>query len=140
MSDLNSYYALVEECLKEIGIQDPDKVKWMPGMWHFSLGSAKITIAVKEDLRIKTNTFTVVSPVTVMPKEKRLEFYEELLRLNYKMGDVALASMGGFVCVFAGRELEGLDKSEVLRTFQRVATSADYLDDYLQNKYNLPQV
>jgi predicted nucleic acid-binding Zn finger protein len=77
----------------------------------------------------------MLAPVCDVPTERQAEFTMELLSLNHTLYGVGFTVYGGKSYIKAIRELEGLDKSEVRSTFDRVGIYADDYDDVLKAKY-----
>ena len=77
----------------------------------------------------------MLAPVCDVPTENQTAFLTELLTTNHILYGVAFTIYGNKAYIKAIRELDGLDKSEVKSTFDRVGIYADDYDDVLKAKY-----
>lgn len=131
---------LVETHLEAEGLQlDKVRLKTKDGhpAWAFTQGSAAVRVHLlpaPEDRPY--NYFQVVSPVVVVPQEKREQLFKRLLELNAdELWMCAFALRGDHVLITADRTTVDLDRSEVVEMIERVAQYSDKFDDELVNDF-----
>jgi hypothetical protein len=140
MNSIEHYYNLVEEVLKDYQIDPATARGQQPGQWNLKWGSAKVWVDIfqSKDAQgnlIQSGYFQVMAPVCEVPVNNQHLFTKELLEANHSLYGVAFSIFKENAYVKALRELEGLDKSEVKATFDRVGIYADEWDDKLKTKY-----
>jgi hypothetical protein len=136
------YYNLVEEVLTEYRI-DPTTARGTdPGQWNLKLGSANVWVDVFQTKDAQGNAtnygyFQVMAPVCQVPVNNQHLFTKELLEINHSLYGVSFTIFKENAYIKSIRELQGLDKSEVKSTFDRVSIYADEWDDKLRTKYSI---
>ena len=140
MQAIQHYYNLVEEVIRDLGV-DPAAARGdQAGQWNMRLGSASVWIDVFQSKDASGNLIDygymqILAPVCDVPADRAAEFTMELLQLNHTLYGVGFTVYANKSYIKAIRELEGLDKSEVRATFDRVGIYADDHDDRLKAKY-----
>ena len=140
MQAIQHYYNLVEEVIRDLGV-DPAVARGdQAGQWNMRLGSAPVWIDVFQSKDASGNFMDygymqILAPVCDVPADRQAEFTLELLETNHILYGVAFTIFKGKSYIKSIRELEGLDKSEVRATFDRVGIYADDYDDKLKAKY-----
>jgi hypothetical protein len=76
-----------------------------------------------------------MAPVCDVPVNNQHLFTKELLEINHSLYGVSFTIYSEKAYIKSIRELEGLDKSEIKSTFDRVGIYADEWDDKLKTKY-----
>jgi hypothetical protein len=138
---IQQYYNKVEEVFSEVYKIDPATTRGAaPGQWNLKLGSASIWVDVFQSKDAQGNLlqagyFQVLAPVCDVPVNNQHLFTKELLEINHSLYGVAFTIFKDVAYIKAIRELEGLDKSEIRATFDRVSIYADDWDDKLKAKY-----
>lgn len=138
MSTIAPYVEMVEDCIRDLGL-DPTTVRGQKeGQWDLVRGSARVWIDVWHIERENRPYIQAMSPVMKMPPESRwAEFYQELAEINYKLYGCAFCKYNEWIYLKVIRECEGLDKSEAFAMITRIGNYADDYDDYLKNKYEM---
>jgi hypothetical protein len=137
---MQHYYTLLEEVLTEYKI-DPTTARGdQPGQWNLKLGSASVWVDMFQSKDAQGNLanygyFQVMAPVCDVPVNNQHIFTKELLEVNHSLYGVSFTIFKDKTYIKAIRELQGLDKSEVKSTFDRVGIYADEWDDKLKAKY-----
>lgn len=132
--DLKIYFNLVDDCIKELGV-DPDITRAdKQGQWDLYLGSAHVMIDVFE-MDNGWGYFQAIAPICMVPEQRAVEFYTEVLETNHKLFGVGFTKFKDWIYIKTIRELAGIDKDEILAMLQRVGSYADEYDDLLKNKY-----
>ena len=140
MQAIQHYYNLVEEVIRDLGV-DPTTARGdQAGQWNMRLGSAAVWIDVfqskdADGKLVDYGYMQILAPVCDVPTDRQAEFTLELLQTNHVLYGVAFTIYGNKSYIKSIRELEGLDKSEVRATFDRVGIYADDYDDKLKAKY-----
>jgi hypothetical protein len=137
---IQHYFNLVEEVLTDYKI-DPAAARGpKPGQWNLKLGSANVWVDIFEstDAQGKPYGFMqVMAPVCDVPVNNQHIFTKELLEVNHSLHGVGFTIYKDKAYMKSFRELQGLDKSEVISTLNNVGRSADEWDDKLKTKYTI---
>jgi hypothetical protein len=137
---IQHYYNMIEEVLTEYKI-DPALCRGQqPGQWNLKLGSANIWVDVFQSKDAQGNLtnygyLQVVAPICEVPINNQHLFTKELLEINHTLYGVSFTIFKDQAYIKSIRELQGLDKSEVKSTFDRIGIYADQWDDKLKTKY-----
>ncbi|MGB0930384.1 MAG: YbjN domain-containing protein [Chitinophagales bacterium] len=135
MSDGTQYFAIVEDCIKKLGI-DPATTKGQKdGQWNLTKGSVKVYIDIMYIEREKRHYFQVLTPVMQLPSSNTDNLTLELLQINHQLYGAAFTVYNRHVCVKAIRECDGLDVNEAFAAITRVGNYGDHYDDILKKKY-----
>lgn len=135
MSNHTQYHAIVEKCIKELGL-DPATVRGeKSGQWNLTKGSVKVYIDLILNEKDKKTYFQVLAPVMKMPTSNRDNLTLELLQINHHIYGSAFTVFNDFVCLKSIRECEGLDAEEAFLTITRIGNYADHYDDILKKRY-----
>jgi len=133
--DLSVYYAMVDNCIKELGV-DPEACRGQnPGQWNLKKGSADVWIDVFKRPEDYFGYYQCMAPVCPVPKANIEQFYQEILEINHTLYGVGFTKFKDWVYVKVIRELEGIDEKEMIAMMRRVGTYADDYDDHFKNKY-----
>lgn len=131
--DLTAYYKMVENCITKIGV-DPVKCRGaQEGQWNLKRGSANVWI----DIFIINGYgyFQCMGPISPIPQERQVEFYEEVLEINHKLYGVGMTKFKDWIYIKTIRETDGLDENEIMAQINRIGTYADDYDDVFREKY-----
>jgi hypothetical protein len=134
------YYHLLEEVLREYKI-DPSAARGQqPGQWNLKLGSATVWVDIFQSKDAQGNPtqygyFQALAPICEVPVNNQNAFTRELLEVNHSLYGVGFTIYKDWAYIKAIRELQGLDKSEIKATFDRVSIYSDDWDDKLKTKY-----
>ena len=135
MEAIDKYYTLVENTIRNFGV-DPGICRGdKPGQWNLKKGSASIWVDIWKLDDKDYGYIQIMGPVCEVPEERKVEFYEELMEQNHTLYSCALTKHEKWIYVKSIRELEGLSESEIDAMFDRVGYYADYYDDYFKEKY-----
>ncbi|MBA4057787.1 MAG: hypothetical protein C0490_23935 [Marivirga sp.] len=134
------YYNLVEEALTDYKIDPVTARGEQPGQWNLKLGSASVWVDVFQSKDAQGNLtnygyLQLMAPVCDVPVNNQHLFTKELLEINHSLYGVSFTIFKEKAYIKSIRELEGLDKSEIKSTFDRVGIYADDWDDKLKTKY-----
>jgi hypothetical protein len=137
---IQHYHDLVEQVLTDYKIDPAACRGQQPGQWNMKLGSASIWVDVFQSKDANGNLtnygyMQVMAPVCEVPVNNQNLFTRELLEVNHALYGVSFTIFKDNTYIKAIRELQGLDKSEVRSTFDRVGYYADEWDDKLKTKY-----
>ncbi len=140
MEFIQHYYNLVEEVLTDYKIDPVTARGENPGQWNLKLGSASIWADVfltkdAEGNLTQYGYMQVLAFICDVPVNNQNLFTKELLEINHQLYGVAFTIFQEKAYIKSIRELEGLDKSEVKATFDRVGIYANDWDDKLKTKY-----
>jgi Putative bacterial sensory transduction regulator len=137
---ITHYYTMVEEVLSEYKIDPTTARGQTPGTWNLKFGSASIWVDVFQSKDAQGNLIQYgyvqcLALVCDVPVNNQNLFTKELLEINHSLYGVGFTIFKDVVYIKAIRELEGLDKSEIKSTFDRVSIYANDWDDKLKAKY-----
>ena len=137
---LQHYFNLIEEVLTEYKIDPATARGQQPGQWSLTLGSAGIWVDVFQSKDAQGNLtqygyFQVLAFVCDVPVNNQHLFTKELLEINHGLFGVGFTIFKDQAYIKSIRELDGLDKSEVKATLDRVGIYANDWDDKLKAKY-----
>ena len=139
---IQHYFNLVEEVLTDYKI-DPTAARGQgPGQWNLRLGSANVWVDIfqTKDANGNLNSYgymQVMAPICDVPVNNQHIFTKELLEANHSLYGVGFTIFKEKAYIKSIRELQGLDKTEVMSTFDRVGIYADECDDKLKTKYGI---
>lgn len=133
--DLTPYFQMVEDCIRDLGVEPATCKGEKEGQWDLKKGSASVWIDVFKKEKDFYGYFQCMGPVCKVPEKRTLEFYQEVLEINHKLYGVGMTKFKDFIYIKAIRELDGLDKEEVMATIKRVGGYANDYDDHFKKKY-----
>jgi hypothetical protein len=134
------YHNLIEETLAEYNFDPKTARGQQTGQWNLKFGSASIWADVFQSKDAQGNPtqygyFQALALICDVPVNNQGLFTKELLEINHQLYGVAFTIYRDKAYIKAIRELEGLDKSEIKATFDRVSIYANDWDDKLKQKY-----
>lgn len=138
---IEHYHAMLEEVLADFKI-DPVSCRGdQKGQWNLKHGSASVWVDIWQTKDQQGNLqqygyFQALAAVCEVPINNQHLFTKELLELNHSLYGVSFTIFKDFTYIKAIRELEGLDKSEIRATLDRVGIYANDYDDKLKQKYH----
>jgi hypothetical protein len=137
---IDYYYNLIEEVIRDYKVDPATARGEQPGQWNLRLGSASVWVDVFQSKDAQGNLtnygyLQVMAPICDVPAENQHLFTRELLEANHYLYGVSFTIFKEKAYIKSIRELQGLDKSEVMSTFDRVGIYADEWDDKLKAKY-----
>ena len=127
----------IEGAIKKMNI-DPALCKGeRQGQYNMKQGSVSIWIDVYHLERENRAYFQVMAPIMSLANvSNKLNLFEELLKVNDGLFNVAFTIFDNFVWLKSTREVHGLDEDEVMAQIKRVGTYGDQYDDILRQKYD----
>jgi hypothetical protein len=139
---IEHYHNLVEQVLTEYKVDPATARGQNPGQWNLKLGSASVWVDIFQTKDAQSNLtqngyFQVIAPICEVPVNNQNLFTKELLEANHSLYGVAFSIYKDWAYIKSIRELMGLDKTEVMSTFDRVGIYADEWDDKLKTKYGI---
>ena len=135
MENLQTYYNMIENCIRDLGV-DPALCRGeQAGNWNLRRGSAFIRVDIAHIERENAAYFQVLAPVMQLPSANLQAFYQELLELNFQFYGVAFVKLNDWIFVKVIREVEGLEQKEAAAMINRVGWYADEYDDKLKARY-----
>jgi hypothetical protein len=140
---IQHYYTMLDEVLTDLSINPADARGDQPGQWNLKHGSASVWVDVFQSKDAQGNLLQsgymqMLAPVCDVPVNNQHIFTKELLEINHSLYGVAFTIFKEKSYIKAIRELQGLDKSEVRATLDRVGIYANDWDDKLKAKYFPP--
>ncbi|NIK73080.1 hypothetical protein FHS56_000566 [Thermonema lapsum] len=135
MGDINYYANIIEDCIRDLGL-DPVQMRGeLEGQWNLKRGSASVYVDLWRSDTSKQIYFQLLAPVVGVPPTNREQFFHELLQINHTLYGVAFSVKDNYAYIKMIREAEGLDKSEASAMIERIGYYADLYDDRLREKY-----
>jgi hypothetical protein len=137
---IQHYYDLIEGVIADYKVDPATCRGQQPGQWNLKFGSANIWVDVFQTKDAQGNPtqygyFQALALVCDVPVDNQAIFTKELLEINHTLYGVAFTLFRDKTYIKAIRELEGLDKTEVRATFDRVSIYSNDWDDKLKQKY-----
>ncbi|MDQ3046250.1 MAG: YbjN domain-containing protein [Bacteroidota bacterium] len=137
MENLQTYFEMVDQSIRDLGV-DPALCRGeKAGQWSLKKGSASVWVDIWHIEQENRGYFQVLAPVMQIPPTNQQAFFQELLELNYTLYGVAFVKFNDWIYVKLIRECEGLEQKEVAATMNRVGWYADEYDDKLKLKYGI---
>lgn len=140
MKDLSQQYHIVEEAIRQLGVDPVTCRRKTEGQWNLRKGSARVWIDLWYIPSERRSYFQVMSPVVPIPKDNREAFYEYLLQITDKMYGVSTTLYDGWAWMKAIREVEDMSITEAKALLVRVGNYADHYDDILMDAFGLRDV
>ncbi|MBX7094501.1 MAG: YbjN domain-containing protein [Flavobacteriales bacterium] len=133
---IENYYNIVENCIRNLGV-DPALCRGEnPGQWSLVKGSAKVWIDVWYIEREQREYIQVMCPVMEVNTSNPQDLYKELLEINDKLFGCAFTIYNNWVWLKVIRECAGIDEAETSAMILRIGNYSDQYDDYLIGKYS----
>ncbi len=134
---LEPYYLKVENTIQSLGVDPVLCRNESAGQWTLTKGSATVWIDVFPAANNSgyLGYLRIMAKLSDIPSTNREAFFQELLEISYDLYGVAITKFEQTIYVKMIRELEGIDESEILASFNRVGYYTDKYDDELKNKY-----
>ncbi len=135
MSNIQDFYKIVEEAISELGV-DPNNCRddEQNGAWALMRGNQEIWIdcwSTEEEGIF----FQVLAPVFEIPDNMPLEFYRELLEINYTLFGVSFGIFKNMLALKVIRDAKGMDKEEALSIISNVGAYVTEQTPILSLKY-----
>ena len=141
MSILTNYYKIVEEVIKDLGI-DPVECRGMDeddiveeGQWNLSKGNASVWIDVFYDETNKENYFQVFCPLIEVPNGRMGEAATDALEIGHLLFGIGFTRVDNWLYLKHIRELEDLSKNEIANTIERIGAYGEEYEEYFREKY-----
>ena len=135
MSNIEDFYKIVEDAISELGV-DPNNCRddEQNGAWALMRGNQEIWIDCwsTEDEGI---FFQVLAPVFEIPDNMPIEFYRELLEINYTLFGVSFGIFKNMLALKVIRDAKGMDKEEALSIISNVGAYVTEQTPILSLKY-----
>ncbi len=133
--DLTPYYQAVEDCVTELGI-DPKLCRGKhTGQWNLRKNSIEVRVDVFKKEKDKFGYFQCIAAVSKIPETRTLEFYEDVLEKSHQLFGVGLTKYKEWIYIKIIRELEGIEKTEIMNSMQRIGNYAVTLSNDFKDKY-----
>jgi hypothetical protein len=135
-TSIEHYYNIVENCIRNLGV-DPALCRGEnAGQWSLKKGSASVWIDVWHIEREGRAYCQVMCPVMEINTPDKEAFFRELLEINYKLFGCAFTIYNNWTWLKVIRECDGMDENETAAMINRIGVYSDQYDDYLIGKYN----
>jgi hypothetical protein len=136
MANIQDYYKIVEDAIDELGV-DPNSCRDdnEQGAWALMRGNQEVWIDcwyIEEEDMVY---FQVLAPVFETPDTLPVEFYRDILEINYSLFGVAFGIYKNMLALKVIREANGMDKDEALAMISRIGNYAAEYGPDLSIKY-----
>jgi hypothetical protein len=136
MANIQDYYKIVEDSISELGV-DPNSCRDDNelGAWALMRGDQEVWIDcwyVEDEDQVY---FQVLAPIFETPDDLPVEFYRELLELNYTLFGVSFGIFKNMLALKVIREATGMDKNEAVAIISRIGNYASEYSPSLSVKY-----
>lgn len=134
--EVAAYYFIVENALRELGI-DPVQCKGeIPGQWNLAFGDLIVGIDLwevpEQDNKL---VFQVQVPIVTIPDDRKEEFYRTLLEVNYIMYGVSFSVVDQSVYLKTMREANELKHSDVVNAIHFCGHYAEHYQKELFDRF-----
>ncbi|MCC7303675.1 MAG: YbjN domain-containing protein [Bacteroidia bacterium] len=142
MQPIQTYYNMVEDIIRNLGVDPAICRGEIAGQWNLKRGSANIWVDVWQTKDQQGNLqdygyIQVMAPVCEVPVNNQHLFTKELLEINHNLYGVSFTIFKEWAYIKSIRELDGLDQNEAQAMFNRIGSYADEYDDRLKQKYGI---
>jgi len=135
MKNIESYYQIIENCIKRLGV-DPAVCRGeKAGQWDLKKGSASVWIDVWKKENEDYGYMQIMAPISEVPANNKEDFFREVLEINHNLYGVGMTKYENWIYIKIIRELEDLSEDEAFAMFNRIGNYADEYDDFFKNKY-----
>lgn len=134
---LNSYYAVVEEAIRQLGINPEEARGKEEGQWDLKKGDLSVWIDLFWSKQNNEAYFQVMAPIMEIPPQVSVqnELFKDLLEINDRLYAVSFSIYNNWVWLKTLREAEGMDPNEAVRLILRVGNYGELYKQELLNKY-----
>ena len=120
MEDLTKYYAIVEEGIRQAGV-DPELCRSnTEGQWNLKRGDTELWVDLWHVPEEAHTYFQAMTPLVTLPEENKEGFYREMLDLNYTMIGSHFVTYKDGVYIKITKEAETLNTDEIVFILSRV--------------------
>ncbi len=134
--DLSPYYFIIDNAMRDLGLEPNDARGEMKGQWNLAFGEITLNIDLweveEQDGKI---VFQVQAPLMTIPKSKTTEFYRELLEINYILYGVALSVVEDSVFLKTMRDAGAIKQRDVVEMVEYTGFYAEHYQKALFGKY-----
>jgi hypothetical protein len=136
MEDLLKYYSIVEEGIRQAGV-DPELCRSQTeGQWNLKRHESDVWVDVWPVEQEGRTYFQVMTPLVEIPTEDNERFYRELLDLNYQMVGASLVTYkNGAYVKFTG-EVDFLTAELMAVVMNRVGYYGQVFEQGFIKKFN----
>jgi len=136
MEDLNKYYEIVEEGIRQSGV-DPElcRTEHNEGQWNLKRGETELWVDLWHVEEENHTYFQVMTPVVSIPEDNKEKFYREMLDLNYQMIGAYFVTYKDGVYIKITKEAETLTPSELVILMNRVGYYGEVFEEGFKRKF-----
>lgn len=136
MANIQDFYQIVEDAINQLGV-DPNNCRDEEenGAWALMRGDQEVWIDcwyVDEEDNVY---FQVLAPIFELNEDLPIEFYKELLEVNYTMLGVSFGTYKNMLALKVIREANGMDSDEAHDIIDKVGNYASEYGPALGAKY-----
>lgn len=134
--DLSPYYFIVDNALRDLGLEPNQCRGDLPGQWNLAYGEITVGIDLWEvEEQDEKIVFQVQTPVMTLPKSKTGEFCKELCEINYVLYAVSFSIVDGTVYLKTMRDAGDIKHQDVLTAIEYCGYYAEHYQKALLEKY-----
>ena len=137
MSAILKYYEMVENVIRNLGVDPVACREQTAGQWSLVKGSASVWIDVFEPKNDSgfIGYLQIMAPICQVPAHNAEAFYTEILETNHNLYGVGFTKFNEWIYIKGIREVDGIDEAEITSMFNRVSNYGDQYDDHFKSKY-----
>ncbi len=132
--ELSEYYQIIEEAISDLGVEPETARTESPGIWTLAYKKTSFLVSILT-LQDGKSYFKCMCSVSKIPKENISDFFSEVLEIGHQMPAACLTRFQDLIYLSEGRQVEGLDKIEIVASIGRIGKNGDNLYTYFENKY-----
>ncbi|MBX3103145.1 MAG: hypothetical protein KF690_11600 [Bacteroidetes bacterium] len=140
---IEAYCQLVDEALSSMENVRAYRIKKVSVNQWVSLKGSAFTLSEVTEARMNgatTGFLQSISPFCHLPAENTTQILLELMRYNHTLPGAFFGIADGYIVLKMIRELQDLDKGEIINQLQTVAYVSDMLDNQLIPEFGLVKV
>lgn len=134
--DISPYYFIVENALRELGVEPGDCKGEMEGSWNLAYGELTLGIDLwevpEQDDKI---VFQVQAPVLKIAENAPAGFYKDVLGINFVLYAVAFAAVDGTLYLKTMRDAADMKHADVVSSIEHAGFYAEHYQKELLSKY-----
>lgn len=134
--DLSPYYFIVDNAMRELGLDPGDARGEMKGQWNLAYGEITVNIDLweveEQDGKV---VFQVQAPMMLIPEKKAGEFYRELCEINYILYSVSFSVVENTVYLKTMRDAGDLKQRDIVEMVEYLGFYSEHYQKALFEKY-----
>lgn len=134
--DLSPYYFIVDNAMRDMGLDPNDARGEIAGQWNLAYGEITVNIDLWEvEEQDEKLVFQVQAPIMTIPEKNQGNFFRELCEINYVLYAVAFSVVDGAVYLKTMRDARDIKQKDVGNMIEHCGFYAEHYQKALFEKY-----